>query len=64
MSYYELLQVIAASSSLTLALAWLLRTFWRRAMDGLQRLLPPRYLKSRSVHRRTSRRLPASTPHE
>ncbi|UZE21533.1 cellulose biosynthesis protein BcsF [Pseudomonas sp. B21-056] len=64
MSYHELLQVIAASSLLTLALTLLLRAFWRQGWDWLQSLLPPRYLKPRPVLRRASAPVPPSAPHE
>ena len=64
MSYYELLQVIASSSLLTLALILLLRGFWRQERAWLQGLLPPRYLKAHRVSRRASPRLLPSAPHE
>ncbi|WP_367575687.1 MULTISPECIES: cellulose biosynthesis protein BcsF [Pseudomonas] len=64
MSYYELLQVIATSSFLTLALALLLRGFWRQGRDWFQSFLPPRYLKPHRMPRRASTRLPPSAPHE
>ncbi|MGF6708737.1 cellulose biosynthesis protein BcsF [Pseudomonas frederiksbergensis] len=64
MSYYELLQVIATSSFLTLALALLLRGFWRQGRDWLQSLLPPRYLKPHRLPRHASTRLPPGVPHE
>ncbi|WP_433861532.1 cellulose biosynthesis protein BcsF [Pseudomonas thivervalensis] len=64
MSYYELLQIIAASSFLTLALALLLRGFWRQGRDWLQSLLPPRYLKPYRMPQRATTRRPVSTPHE
>lgn len=64
MNYDELLQVIAASSLLTLALTLLVRDFWRRGRDWLQCLLAPRYLKPHRVSRRAPTRLPVNTPHE
>lgn len=64
MSYHELLQVIAASSLLTLVLTLLLRAFWRQGWDLLQCLLPPRYLKPHPALRRASPRVPPSAPHE
>ncbi|WP_390897902.1 cellulose biosynthesis protein BcsF [Pseudomonas citri] len=64
MSYYELLQVIASSSLLTLALIQLLRGFWRQGRAWLQGLLPPRYLKPHRMPRSTSPHLPPSAPHE
>lgn len=64
MSYSELLQVIAASSLLTLASTLLLRGFWRQGRAWLQCFLPPRYLKSRRAPRRASKHLPPSVPHE
>lgn len=64
MNYDELLQVIAASSLLTLALILLLRGFWRKGRTWLQGFLAPRYLKPHRVSRRASTRLPPGTPHE
>ncbi|WP_030130657.1 cellulose biosynthesis protein BcsF [Pseudomonas sp. QTF5] len=64
MMYSELLQVIAASSLLTLALALLLSRFSQRIRHGLERYLRPRYLKSRGVRRRTTPQPAQSEPHE
>ena len=54
MSYSELIQVISLSSLLTLALIMVLARVGRRVLDGVQGLLPPRYLKSRGGRRRAS----------
>ena len=64
MMYSELLQVIAASSLLTLALALLLSRFSQRIRRELERYLRPRYLKSRGVRRRTTSQPAQSEPHE
>lgn len=64
MSYVELLQVIATSSLLTLALALLARRFWRQGRTWLQCLLPPRYLKPHRAPQRAFKDLPPRTPHE
>jgi cellulose biosynthesis operon protein BcsF/YhjT len=50
----ELLQIIAVGSALTLALAFLLNSFWRQIKGTLQGWLRPRYLKSQGVRRRLS----------
>ncbi|WP_447791623.1 MULTISPECIES: cellulose biosynthesis protein BcsF [Pseudomonas] len=64
MSYPELLQVIAVSSLLTLALALLLRSVWRQGQALLQSLLPPRYLKPHRSSRRPSTQVTGEAPHE
>lgn len=64
MNYFELLQVIATSSLLTLALAVLARRLWRLGQTWLQCFLSPRYLKLHRTPKRTSTGLPPSTPHE
>ncbi|MCJ8207948.1 cellulose biosynthesis protein BcsF [Pseudomonas sp. RGM2987] len=64
MSYYELLQVIAASCLLTFALIQLLRIFWRQGRAWVQGLLPPRYLKPHRVPRDSVKGQSAGAPHE
>ncbi|MCY1393904.1 celllulose biosynthesis operon protein BcsF/YhjT [compost metagenome] len=54
MNFTELLQVVAVSSFLTLALVLLLCSLWRRMKAGSRRLLPPRYLQSKGVRRRSA----------
>lgn len=61
MNYSELIQVIGLSSLLTLALIVILIRFGRYFLSVVQGLLPPRYLKSRGVRRRTPVQ---SEPHE
>lgn len=50
----ELLQIIAISSALTLALFLLLSSFWRQIKSTLRGCLRPRYLKQKGVRRRLS----------
>lgn len=64
MSYFELLQVIAASCLLTLALSLLSRIFWRQGRAWFQGLLPPRYLKAHRVPRDAVKRQPTGAPDE
>ncbi|MGF6400252.1 cellulose biosynthesis operon protein BcsF/YhjT [Pseudomonas frederiksbergensis] len=64
MNLFELLQVIAVSSLLTLACVWLSRSVWHQGQALLQSLLPPRYLKSRRSPRRTSTPVVPKAPHE
>jgi cellulose biosynthesis operon protein BcsF/YhjT len=52
MNFSELLQVVAVSSFLTLALVLLLGSILRRLKAGSRRVLPPRYLQSRGVRKR------------
>lgn len=52
MMYSQLLQVIAASCLMTLALVLLLRAVRQRLQRWFQRLLSPRYLKPCGVRRR------------
>jgi cellulose biosynthesis operon protein BcsF/YhjT len=52
MSYVQLLQVIAASCLMTVALMLVLRSFLQRFNRLLQRYLSPRYLQPRGVRRR------------
>ncbi|WP_416424600.1 cellulose biosynthesis protein BcsF [Pseudomonas sp. App30] len=61
MSYFELIQVIALSSLLTLALVVALTRFGRHLAAIVQAVLPARYLKSRGVRRRAPAK---SEPHE
>lgn len=53
MNFSQLLQVVAVSSVLTLALVLLLVNLWRRIKSGSHRILPLRYLKSKGVRRRS-----------
>ena len=52
MKYAELLQVIAASCLMTVALMLVLGRFHLNLKLWFQRYLPPRYLKPRGVRRR------------
>ena len=52
MMYSQLLQVIAASCLMTLALVLLLRAVEQRALRWFRRHLSPRYLKPCGVRRR------------
>lgn len=52
MNYPQLLQVIAVSVVLTVALILLLRSVGQRLIHWWQNHLPPRYLKPRGVRRR------------
>ncbi|MDG6400108.1 cellulose biosynthesis protein BcsF [Pseudomonas quasicaspiana] len=54
MKYAELLQVIAASCLMTVALMLVLGRFHLSLKLWFQRYLPPRYLKPRGVRRRVS----------
>lgn len=54
MIYTQLLQVIAASCLLTLALTLFLSRTHQRVTQWFQRHLPPRYLKPYGVRRRAS----------
>ncbi|WP_204126542.1 cellulose biosynthesis protein BcsF [Pseudomonas ogarae] len=64
MNLFELFQLIAVSSLLTLACVWLLRSVWRQGQALLQSLLPPRYLKPRRLPRRASTSVIPEAPHE
>ena len=52
MNYAQLLQVIAASCLVTVAIMLVLRKLQQCVQRWLQRYLPPRYLKPRGVRRR------------
>jgi cellulose biosynthesis operon protein BcsF/YhjT len=52
MNYVQLLQVIAASCLMTVALMLALRSLLQRFNRLLQRYLSPRYLQPRGVRRR------------
>jgi cellulose biosynthesis operon protein BcsF/YhjT len=52
MNYSQLLQVIAASCLMTVALMLVLRSLLQRFNRLLQQYLSPRYLQSRGVRRR------------
>ena len=52
MSYVQLLQVIAASCLMTVAIMLVLRSFLQRFNRLLQQYLSPRYLQPRGVRRR------------
>ena len=54
MSTSDLLQVIALSSVLTLALVVFFKSFWRLLTALLRGCLRPRYLKSKGLRRRVS----------
>jgi cellulose biosynthesis operon protein BcsF/YhjT len=61
MNYAELIQVIGLSALLSLAAFVSLMRFGRVLLAVIQALLPPRYLKSRGVRRRSPAK---SVPHE
>lgn len=64
MNYTQLVQVIAASCLMTVALMLVLRSLLKRINRELQRYLPPRYLQSRGVRRRKPVAPVASDVHE
>jgi cellulose biosynthesis operon protein BcsF/YhjT len=64
MMYSQLLQVIAASCLMTLALMLLLRAVRQHLQRWFQRLLSPRYLKPCGVRRRAPAAPAPSDTHE
>lgn len=64
MTYSDLLQVIAASSLLTLTMALFISRFSQRIKHELERYAAPRYLKSRGVRRRKPQPTVSSEVHE
>jgi cellulose biosynthesis operon protein BcsF/YhjT len=52
MNYSQLLQTIAATCLMTVALMLVLRSLLQRFNRGLQRYLQPRFLQPRGVRRR------------
>ena len=64
MMYSQLLQVIAASCLMTLALMLLLRAVRQHLQRWFRRLLSPRYLKPCGVRRRAPAASATSDTHE
>ncbi|MBT9574316.1 cellulose biosynthesis protein BcsF [Pseudomonas umsongensis] len=64
MNYTQLLQVIAGSCLMTVALMLVLRSLSKRINRELQRYLSPRYLQTRGVRRRKPVAPVASDVHE
>lgn len=54
MSHIELLQVVALTALLTIALLLAATQLWKKLHAWLDRLLPPRYLRPRNAPGRTS----------
>ncbi|WP_095098643.1 cellulose biosynthesis protein BcsF [Pseudomonas sp. Irchel 3A5] len=64
MNYAELLQVIAATCLMTVALMLVLGRFHLSLKLWFQRYLPPRYLKPHGVRRRVSTAPTVSDAHD